>query len=381
MHIGLVTGEFPPMQGGIGAYSRILAEHLADLGHNVSILTGERARYESNRIHLANVIHHWDARAWMQARAWVRDQQLDLACIQYQTAAYAMSPWIHFLPDILRPLPVVTTFHDLRVPYLFPKAGPLRTWIVRRLARFSAGVIATNHEDMNALAFHDCRKLIPIGSNITTALPESFDAGEWRARARAAQGDFLIAHFGLINRSKGLDVLLRALATLRGDGVPARLLIVGGTSGDNDPTNLDYAKEIEALIESLELRPYIHQTGYLDERDVGAYLRAADAVALPFHDGASYRRGSLMAALRYACPIVTTTPAVAIPAFVDGDNLLCVAPEDASALAAALRRLHDDPELRHKLSQGAAALAPTFDWAQIAREHVDFFGHVLETCA
>ena len=43
--------------------------------------------------------------------------------IQYQTAAYGMSPFIHFLPDALRPIPVVTTFHDLRFPYLFPKAG------------------------------------------------------------------------------------------------------------------------------------------------------------------------------------------------------------------------------------------------------------------
>jgi len=381
MRIGLVTGEFPPLQGGIGAYSRILAEHLAAQGHVVSILTDERARYEGEDIHLANTIRYWDARAWIQARTWVRQQQLDLVCIQYQTAAYAMSPWLHFLPDILRPLPVITTFHDLRYPYLFPKAGALRTWIVRRLARFSAGVIATNHEDMAALSFHDCRRLIPIGSNITTALPGTFDAAEWRARAGANDDDFLIAHFGLINRSKGLDVLLRALAILREESVPARLLIVGGTSGDNDPTNLDYAKEAERLIDSLALRPDIQQTGYLDEGDVGAYLRAADAIALPFRDGASYRRGSLMAALRYACPIVTTTPAVAIPTFVDGDNLLCVPLEDAPALAAALRRLHDDPNLRHRLSQGAAALAPTFDWAQIARAHVAFFSHVLETCA
>lgn len=381
MRIGIITGEFPPMHGGVGAYSRILAQHLAAQGQDIYILTDERARYEDDSIHFTNTIHRWDGRAWLKARAWAREHRLDLVSLQYQTAAHAMSPWIHFLPDILRPLPVVTTFHDLRYPYLFPKAGALRTWIVRRLARFSAGVIATNHEDMAALAFHDCLALIPIGSNITTALPESFAAAEWRARAGAVEGDFLIAHFGLINRSKGLDVLLRALALLRRDGVSARLLIVGGTAGDNDPTNLDYAKEIGVLIDSLELRPFIHQTGYLDESDVSTYLRAADVVALPYRDGASYRRGSLMAALRYACAIVTTTPSISIPSFVDGDNLLCVPPDDPNALAAGLRRLYDDPDLRRKLSQGAAALAPTFDWEQIAREHVAFFDRVRETCA
>ncbi|MCA9910041.1 MAG: glycosyltransferase, partial [Anaerolineae bacterium] len=204
---------------------------------------------------------------------------------------------------------------------------------------------------------------------------------EWRARAGAAEGEFLIAHFGLINRSKGLDVLLRARATLLQESIPACLLIVGGTAGDNDPTNLDYAKEIDLMIDSLELRPFIHQTGYLDENAVSAYLRTADVVALPYRDGASYRRGSLMAALRYACAIITTTPAVTIPTLVDGENLLCVPPDNPAALAAGLRRLHDDLDLRRKLSQGAAALAPTFDWEQIARAQVVFFDHVRETCA
>ncbi|MCA9909634.1 MAG: glycosyltransferase, partial [Anaerolineae bacterium] len=128
MRIGIITGEFPPMQGGVGAYSRILAQQLAAQGHDIFILTDERARYEGDRIHLTNTIRRWDGRAWLKARAWAREHRLELVSLQYQTAAYAMSPWIHFLPDILRPLPVVTTFHDLRYPYLFPKAGVLRTW-------------------------------------------------------------------------------------------------------------------------------------------------------------------------------------------------------------------------------------------------------------
>ncbi len=125
--------------------------------------------------------------------------------IQYQTAAYGMSPFIHFLPDALRPIPVVTTFHDLRYPYLFPKAGKLRDWIVWRLARASAGVIATNHED--AAHLRDLNMaLIPIGSNIRATTQRPAD----RQQVGATADDFLIANFGLINRSKGIDTLIES---------------------------------------------------------------------------------------------------------------------------------------------------------------------------
>ena len=41
-----------------------------------------------------------------------------------------------------------TTFHDLRPPYLFPKAGPLRDYVTHRLARASDAVIGTNGSDV-----------------------------------------------------------------------------------------------------------------------------------------------------------------------------------------------------------------------------------------
>jgi hypothetical protein len=80
------------------------------------------------------------------------------------------------------------TFHDLRVPYLFPKAGPLRRWIVYHLARSAEGVIATNDEDFHRLLTEARPRrlaLIPIGSNIPCAPPPGYDrppsgpAGAW----------------------------------------------------------------------------------------------------------------------------------------------------------------------------------------------------------
>ncbi len=372
MRIGMITGEYAPMQGGVGAFTRILASELAAQGHELFVLSRVGTQSANPAVHLSPLIDRWGIGSLRTAQQWARDNHLDLVNIQYQTAAYSMSPYIHFLPDFIHPIPVVTTFHDLRFPYLFPKAGLLRRWIVRRLGHASDGVITTNHEDALSLVTQ-CTTLIPIGSNIPQA--RHGDRITWRAKLGAGIDDFLIVYFGLINRSKGLDTLLDTLARLH--DLPVRLAIVGGGAGSSDPTNEAYMREIDAQIERLALGSLIYRTGFLSDEDVSGCLAAADVVVLPFTDGASYRRGTLMAAIQHGCTIVTTRPQVEIQAFVDGENMIFVRPNDAFGLENALRNLLNSAYDRAKLRQGAAELARNFEWPPIAQATVEFYQRSL----
>ena len=128
MRIGLVTGEYPPMVGGVGAYSQILANELVQQGHYVSVFSSRAAQSIDPNISLYNTVEKWGLTSLRALQVWANVEQLDIVNLQFQTAAFGMSPWIHFLPDYIRHIPVVTTFHDLRHPYLFPKAGKLRDW-------------------------------------------------------------------------------------------------------------------------------------------------------------------------------------------------------------------------------------------------------------
>lgn len=374
MRIGLITGEFPPQQGGVGAYTRILGAALADAGHDVFVLSTANARSADPRL-TVDAVAHWGYGCWQPIRSWARHRRLDVLDLQYQTAAYGMSPWIHLLPGRAGPAPLVVTFHDLRYPYLFPKAGPLRPWLVRRLARKADGVIATNPEDYAALSSHPHAALIPIGSNIGAEASGPAAIADARTRSGAAQSDQLVVYFGLLNRSKGLDHLVSAVASLRNNGVPVHLAIIG-SAGSSDPTNQAYEAELRARVAADGLSPCVTFTGFLPEREVDALLRAADVVALPFLDGASYRRGSLMAALGAGCAIVTTTPAVRSPGLDDGLSMRFVAPGDATALASTLRDVLDDADLRARLRTGAAEAAERFTWPAIAAATAEFLALV-----
>ncbi|HYO89857.1 MAG TPA: glycosyltransferase, partial [Candidatus Limnocylindrales bacterium] len=211
--------------------------------------------------------------------------------------------------------------------------------------------------------------LIPIGSNIRA------DAASAVLRPDST-GTFEIVYFGLVNRGKGLDQLLEALAGLRSDGLPAHLTIIG-SAGSSDPTNQAYEAELRGKVPELNLSDHVAFTGFLPEAEVDALLQHADAVALPFLDGASLRRGSLLAALRAGCAIVTTTPTVRVEAFSDEDSMLLVAPGDTAALNTALARLAADPALRTRLRAGAAKASEQFSWPAIAAAAAEFFGRVL----
>ena len=399
MRILFITGEYPAMQGGVGDYTRQLSQALGALGVDVHVLTDANAGGDHLRTpagaYEPTVYPEIDGAGW---QLWGRTlhlcQQLrpDVVHIQYQSAAYGLHPAVNYLPWRLRALPgrprVVTTFHDLRFPYLFPKAGPLRWQTVLALAKGSDADVITNPVDwarMTQAGLGDHRIFaIPIGSNIHCQPPQDYDRVRQRALWGADPETWLLAYFGFLNPGKGGEVLMRALAGLVRAGKPARLLMVGGKIGSSDPTNQAYLAHVEQLIDDLGIADRVQWTGFTANDQVSANLLAADCAVLPYREGASLRHGSLMAALAHGLPIVSTQPpesayeaAGAFPLLCDGESALLVPPDDPAAAADAVTRLMSDDALRTRLAEGALALSHHFDWGTIAQQHLEMYAWIV----
>jgi glycosyltransferase involved in cell wall biosynthesis len=255
------------------------------------------------------------------------------------------------------------------------------------MASTADACIATNPEDAARLKEWGVKRLelIPIGSNIPNNPPPDYDRRAWRERWGAGEGTTLLAYFGFLNSSKGLDDLLRALVRLRERG-DYRLLMVGGGLGSSDPTNRATAAQLADLARHLGVEDRLTWTGYLEPREVSAALLSADMAVLPYADGASFRRGSLLAVLEHGLPLVTTEGDLGFgiadfgfegswPRLVDGENALLVKVGDVDGLAAAVGRMAGDARLRDKLSEGARMLSGFFSWASIAESHTRLYGH------
>ncbi len=386
MRIGLITGEYPPDQGGVGDFTHELGQSLASLGYDIHVITHtgsksqEAGRREKGSLTAHRVIERWRWGCWGQIVALAQALSLDVLNVQYQAAAYDMHPAVNLVPGGKDRPPVTVTFHDLKVPYLFPKAGPVRRWVVHALARRSDGAIVTNREDYVQLEKKINSKrlsLIPIGSNIPPNPPPGYDRGVERERWGVGPGDLLLGYFGFLNESKGGEELIQALALLVERDLPAHLLMVGGQVGSSDPTNRAYADRVKRLIADLGITDRVHWSGYARPSLVSAGLLATDVCVLPYRDGVSFRRGTLHACLAHGRAVVTVRPRIDLPEVQDGENMLLADPRDPPGLAEAVQRLAADPDLRARLEAGAEALAAEFAWERIARRTASLFKRII----
>lgn len=393
LRIFQITGEYPPATGGVGDYTHLLGRTLLVQGHQVSVLTTQASpeadgQHDPERLVLP--LQRWSWTILLPLLRAITARRPDVVHIQYQTGAYGMHPAINLLPWVLRRLRhrprIVVTMHDLRVPYLLPKAGALRRWATRRLLVDSDAVIVTNIADRQRLEGHatadpdlfETRRSIPatvilIGSNVTPQPPTGYDRATWRATLGIGDGDIMLVFFGLASPSKGLLPLVEAL----GDLPPSiRLLVVGGEA--SQPIDLQYAAQVHTTVTRLGLDARVHITGYCPPELVSAHLLAADFGVLPFLDGASYRRGSLLALLAHGVPLITTRPGHALePPLVDGEQALLVETASASELRTAILGLAEQPVLQQHLSKHARALHTHFSWPAIAVAHTSLYETLL----
>ena len=176
-----------------------------------------------------------------------------------------------------------------------------------------------------------------------------------------------------LNRSKGGLTLVTALQRLSTTHPTVKLLMIGERVGASDPTNFAYLQEVEALAAELGVADRIQWTGHQSDAAVGADLNACDVLVMPYEDGASLRRGTLMAGLANGCAVVTTTPQAPLPELVTERDLIYVAPGNAQALARMTARLLDNPWLLDRLRTNARDRAQLFSWESIAAAHLDAY--------
>ena len=147
---------------------------------------------------------------------------------------------------------------------------------------------------------------------------------------------------------KGLEDLIEACACLRDRGRPFSCHIVGTGA---------LKRSLTRLIHRLHLEPLVTLEGALDQDAVVGWYRRATVLALPCRVARDGDRDGipnvLIEAAACGLPIVTT-PVSGIPELIEDQRSgLLVPPCDPTALAEAIERLLQSPDLRDHLRRAA----------------------------
>ncbi|WP_232663345.1 MSMEG_0565 family glycosyltransferase [Pseudonocardia sp. TRM90224] len=201
--------------------------------------------------------------------------------------------------------------------------------------------------------------------------PEPPPAEIARLRSKiGANNMFLFLAVGGVEPRKGSVHAFRALSRLRAEGLPVLLAVVGGHSYQ------DYTAYRDAALGSLPglgltLGTDVVLLGTVDDTELAGWYHAADALSFP-----SVKEGwglVVLEAMGAGLPVVASDLPVFGEYLVDGENALLPTVADPAALAEAMRRVVQEPELRARLVAGGAATVPRFTWDASARRHEEIY--------
>ncbi len=274
---------------------------------------------------------------------------------------------------VLAPLwgdaPVVLLVHHLFGTTAFQEASiPIATatWLLERpLPRFygRVPVIAVSQSTVDDLVARG------FDRDLATVIPNGIDLQ--RYHADPTQSEFAeptILYLGRLRRYKRVDLILRAFHRLVNDeGVEAKLIIAG--KGTDAPA-------LERLRDRLGLAERVQMVGYVDESEKIRLLRRAW-----IHVQTSPKEGwgiSNLEAAACGTPTVASDSPGLRDSVVHEQTGLLVPHGDVAALAAALRRLIEQPALRRQLGEGAEAFAQAYSWDACAAALEDHLERVLE---
>jgi glycosyltransferase involved in cell wall biosynthesis len=179
-------------------------------------------------------------------------------------------------------------------------------------------------------------------------------------------------------RWKGQEVFLQAAALLlrESPSLPVRFYIVGAPLY-RTPDSQFSEEELRGLVEQLKLSGHVGLVPF--QREPATVYRALDVFV---HASTHREPFGLTIAEALACgrPAVISRASGAAEQLTEGVDALTLPSRDVEALAAALRRLVEDAELRERLGHAARRTAlERFSRERYAREILDIYRSLPRT--
>ncbi len=234
-------------------------------------------------------------------------------------------------------VPVILHLHGGRFPKHYADAHPASRWAIRQMiARTSEIVVLGEYwRDWVMETFGESARRVTLLHNAVPgpdALPTRIDAGPVR-----------LLFLGRLIKLKGIDVLLDALASETCRTKSWQLTI----AGDGD------LETYRAQARALGIADRVRFTGWLDQDGCRRELVQAQVLVQPsMFEGLPM---SVLEAMAHGLTIVATPVGSVGDAIAQGETGLLVPPGDREALAEALARVIDAPDLRRQLGAGARA--------------------------
>jgi glycosyltransferase involved in cell wall biosynthesis len=357
-----IVGPAYPLRGGIAAFNEHLALAFIEQGKEVAIwsfryqypkflfpgksqIDNQSEKHDALRIE--PIIHSVNPFNWFRSARRIKKQNPDVVIVRYWMPF--MAPCLGVIASILRRSGIkVIAITDNVIPHeRMPFDVALARFFIRRCDAFvtMSQTVANDLVNLNPDAIF---KVLP--HPIYNQYGQAADRDSARRKLQIGEEPVFL-FFGLIRKYKGLDLLLKALASVAATGYQFTLLV----AGEFYDSESDYRKLTAELGLNAHVRFY---PDYISNEEVKFFFGAADLVVQPYRNAT--QSGITQIAYHFNKPcLVTNVGGLSEIVAHDVTGLVCE--PDVDSIAGAIKGFLDSGNF-HRFDDDLAVYKKRFEW-------------------
>jgi len=181
----------------------------------------------------------------------------------------------------------------------------------------------------------------------------------------------LLLFFGMLRKDKGVDLLIEAMGTVKGE---CKLLLAG--------MPFDLSEEaVREMLRAHDGKDRIEtDLRYIPQENLADYFSAADAVVFPYRSHYKGTVGSLNTALAFGKPVIGSRVRDLAVYLQESPIGILADPDSAASLTEAIEQfLLLTPAQRETLAENGRRLAEKYSWAGLAKRFSEVYKTFSET--
>jgi D-inositol-3-phosphate glycosyltransferase len=213
--------------------------------------------------------------------------------------------------------------------------------------------------------------IVPPGVDLATFRP--LDRAE--ARRKIGMDGPMVLFVGRLERLKGVEVAIRALALLSDRTHPdLRLVVLGEDSREGDESEKE---RLKAIASSLGVRDRVDFLGSVVHHELPYFYSAADVCVMPSYSESFGLVG--LEAQACGCPVVASDVPGLRSVIRDAVSGYLIQGDDPAEYADRIGRLLADPELARQMGRRASMLAQRFSWTRTVDRLESLFDDAIQS--